>query len=356
MNKSTKNIFALVILIVGVAAIASLVWVTGQKGKESEKLVKVGAILPLSGPAAVFGEPLKNGLQMALKDRSDINVIYEDSKASPSDGASAYQKLTAEGVNVMVSAYSGVSVPLTKLAAQNKTPLIMTIVAADNVTNEYSYRYYAKPNSYVEPAFTDADSPLNNLTDIAILYRNDEFGKAVSGILDATIKAKGKKVLISEVYKPNETDFSTSMAKIKAAKPQALIFVSATSAEAVGIINKAYELKVETVLVEASAAMTDAAAQKKAAKTTYYTTGFKFSLPGDSLEFKNFYKNTFNAEPNFAAAFGYDIGKLIVGCVDGGGEIQDCLSKTTSVNGITGEINGIKNNEINPPMFLMKIN
>jgi branched-chain amino acid transport system substrate-binding protein len=356
MNKRTKIITAFIVVALIAAVTTGYVKSKGVNENVPVKSVKVGAILPLSGPASAFGEPLRNGIELALNGRSDIKVSYEDSMALPAVGASAYQKLYAQGVDVMISAYSGVSIPLTKLADQNKIPLIMTIVAADNVTNDYSYRYYAKPNSYVEPAFNDLNSPLTDLTDIAILYRNDEFGKSVSGILSNTITANGKNVVISEGYKVNENDFSTALLKIKNTKPQAVMFITGTPSEAVNIIKKAYELRLESVFVEASTSMSDPTVQKQAPNMTYYTTSFRFSLPDDNVEFKQSYKNVYANTPNFAAAFGYDIGKLLINCADNGDDMQACLSEVNSVNGLTGDITNIDNHEINPLMILLKVN
>jgi branched-chain amino acid transport system substrate-binding protein len=349
-----KTIIWVVIIIV----VIGLGWlISGNKSATpSGETIKIGAILPLSGPAAVWGEAIKNGLELALKDRAEIKVVYEDSKALPADGASAYQRLITQNVNAIVSAYSGVSIPLTKLAIENKVPLIMTIVAANDVTNEYSYRYYAKPSSYVDPAFSDPVSPLKSLTDIAVLYRNDEFGKSVNDILAITAGQNGKKMVANESFNPNDTDFSTQLTKIKAAKPQAVMFIAGSPGEAVNILKKANDLKINAVFTEASAALSDPETQKQVPAMTYYTTAFRFSFPDDNSEFKKLYTDTYGKAPNFASAFGYDIASLIAGCAKSGSGLQDCLNQTENVSGITGSINNILNNEINPPMFLMKVN
>jgi branched-chain amino acid transport system substrate-binding protein len=348
--KKTIIWVVIIVVVIGILVVAS----TTSKPQQNS-VIKIGAVLPLTGSAAVWGEAIRNGMELALEDKKEIEVVYEDSKALPADGASAYQRLMTQNVNAVISAYSGVSIPLTKLAVANKIPLIMTIVAADGVTNEYSYRYYAKPSSYVEPAFTDPASPLNNLADIAVLHRNDEFGKSVSDILASTAEQNGKKIAISESFNPNDTDFSTQLTKIKAAKPQVVMFVAGSPGEAVNILKKANDLKINAVFMEASAALSDPETQKQAPAMTYYTTAFRFSFPDDNPEFKKLYTGTYGKAPNFASAFGYDIASLITKC-SSAGNIQNCLSQTKSVDGITGNINSIINNEINPPMFLMKVN
>ncbi|MEK7586328.1 MAG: ABC transporter substrate-binding protein [Patescibacteria group bacterium] len=320
------------------------------------EMIKIGAVLPLTGSGAILGEPMRNGIDLALKDKKNVEIIFEDSKALPTDGVTAYYRLIAGGVDAVISAYSGVSVPLISLAVKNKIPLIMSLVAADNVTNEYSYRYYATPKSYVLPAFTDVNSPLKNLTNIAVLFRNDEYGKSVSDFVLETASTNNKKVVISESYKVNETDFSTHLTKIKAANPEAVLFIDGTATEGVGILKKAFELKIPAVFIETSAIFSDLAVQAQAPSMTFYTTAFSFSLPNDNIQFKKLYTDTYKVAPNFAAAFGYDIANWITSCIGNTDGLQSCLNKTKSVDGITGQINNIAKHEINPPMFLVKVN
>ena len=53
-----KRIFSLVVILL---IICGLIWVGCQK-KVEEKVVKIGAILPLTGDAAKYGKSAKNGI------------------------------------------------------------------------------------------------------------------------------------------------------------------------------------------------------------------------------------------------------------------------------------------------------
>ena len=135
-----------------------------------------------------------------------------------------------------------------------------------------------------------------------------------------------------------------------------MLFIDGSPAEGVGIIKKAYELKMTPVFIETSAIFSDPVVQKQAPIMTYYTTAFRFYLFDDNLEFKKLYADTFDQTPNFAAAFGYDIANMIISCAGAGTDMQTCLDQTKNVDGITGKIDNIVNHEINPPMFLVKVN
>lgn len=83
----------------------------------TDKPLKIGAILPLTGPASVWGENIRNGMELArsdlLSNNVSIEIIYEDSRANPTLGLSAFRKLQGiDNVSIIFSAFSSVSVPL----------------------------------------------------------------------------------------------------------------------------------------------------------------------------------------------------------------------------------------------------
>ena len=94
MSKTTKTIVWLIVIIV---VIAGIWWGVSRKPAE-EKVVKIGIIAPLSGPASTWGEQLRKGIELALDElnldeRKLLRIIYEDSEADPKKAVSAVQKL-----------------------------------------------------------------------------------------------------------------------------------------------------------------------------------------------------------------------------------------------------------------------
>lgn len=65
--------------------------------EKQEEPIKIGAILPMTGPAAFQGEAVRNGMEMAIQDFAKkkifIKAIYEDSQAQANQGVTAYTKL-----------------------------------------------------------------------------------------------------------------------------------------------------------------------------------------------------------------------------------------------------------------------
>lgn len=79
-----------------VVAIVAAFWFAWNK-QTPDTTIKVGAIFPLSGASAVYGEMAKKGIELALKgDSANITVVYEDSQFQSVPALSAYEKLKAE--------------------------------------------------------------------------------------------------------------------------------------------------------------------------------------------------------------------------------------------------------------------
>lgn len=348
MKKKSYLIIGIVIALVFIG----IVYVNNQK-KEESKNIKIGAVLALSGPSAIWGESVKNGMELALKDHPEITIIYEDSKGTAADGISAYQKLKLQEPDVFVTSLSIVSVPLADIAKKEKKTMIITQSAANNITNEYAYRYYTDADHFATPSFESDISPLKNAKRLAVVYRNDEYAKSVANKINQLAKEQGKQIVYLETYVPNEIDFSTILLKAKETNPDALLFIPTPPSESLAILKKVEELKFNMPIVEVSNVQSDPETQAKAPNITFYTNQFAFSIAGNSEDFKQRYRINYNKEPNFVAAFGYDIINLIASCENE--EIKTCLDNKKEVSGVTGIAENITNNDIVIPMYLTKV-
>jgi branched-chain amino acid transport system substrate-binding protein len=347
-----KIIWAIVLVV----AIILLVITKTQSTKNGE--FTVGAILPMTGPAAIWGETMKNGMQLALEEKPDLKVLYEDSKSTAVDGISAYNSLQNKNVNLTVSALSIVSVPLSKIALERKEPLLVSLVAAkhDSIVNDYTTRYYTDPANYSGPTFTDPISPVLKSTKIALLYRNDELGNSVKDKIQEYSDKYGKKIVYSESFLPAEKDYNTFMTKIKDSGADVLVFVDSTPGEAVAIVKAAYQLKIGIPVVESSVVLADKDTQKQLEGMSFYTTAYGFSLPDRALDFKAKYKSKFGKEPSLGAAFGYDIVNLVYKCKDSKEDIQKCLSNLQQIEGVAGSATQVLPQDFVVQLHLEKVN
>ena len=101
------------------------------------KVYKVGFISHLTGDAAVYGQSMKNGTEIALDAINSaggiggvpVEVIYEDDRLSPADAQTAFLKLVeADKVPVILgSASSTISLSICPKAQEKKVVLVSQV-------------------------------------------------------------------------------------------------------------------------------------------------------------------------------------------------------------------------------------
>jgi branched-chain amino acid transport system substrate-binding protein len=218
-------------------AFALIFCLTSCKKKEPET-IKIGAILPLTGPAAFFGQVAKAGLELGIEDVKKfkgvkIDVIYEDSQANPGIALNSFRKLiTRDKVDVIITTVYSVGMILKPEAEKNKVPLFATVIAPN----------FPQGTKYVirhAPLITDDVSLLleflnkNNISKAVLLYQMDDYGQAFRDLLE---KSNIKQKIMSEPFNPKDVDFRSLIYKIIKFHPDAISIVGFT--QAVGTLIK----------------------------------------------------------------------------------------------------------------------
>jgi branched-chain amino acid transport system substrate-binding protein len=343
-----------VIIVLVIVLIVTFIKPQASKGSE----FTVGAILPLTGAASLWGETVKNGMELALENKTGIKVLYEDSKSTAVDGISAYNLLQTKRVDLTVSELSLVAVPLSKLALEKKQPLLVSLVAAksSSIVNDYTTRYYTDPTNYATPAFSDAISPVISAKKIALLTRNDDLGNSVKDKIIELAKLNNKEIVSAESFVPAEKDFNTVILKAKVSGADVFIFVASTPGEALGIVKAANQLKLGMPIVESSAVFADLDTRKLVGNISFYSTSYDFSLPDRAVEFKAAYQAKFGKAPNFGSAFGYDLVNLIDVCKNKKEAVRECLSGVNKMTGVAGEATQTTPGDFVVKMHIEKVN
>lgn len=335
-----------------------------------EKSLKIGAILPLTGPAAIWGENIRNGMILAQQELAAqgviVEIIFEDSQAKSAIGVSAYNKLTKlDKVDVIFSAFSRVSIPLISLADSDKIPLFMTVVAAKDVAamSDYAFRIYSNEKQYVEPHFKTSLN-INNIDKhdkIAILSVEDDYGESIRQVIVDNAKKNNIEITRQEKFEPSSTDFRTQLTKIKASKPKAILFVPATPIEIVNAIQQTHELNINADLIEAAVILSSSSIRKDLGKFAegVVTTAFAFTQKSSGKTFNQKYEQAYGNDPLFAAAFAYDGVNLVAKASQGkslnGEKLVENILALDTMDGVTGKTIIQQNGEINPETYSVRI-
>ena len=76
----------------------------GQNKKESEKFLKIGVLLPLTGESKYVGESFLKSIQLALYDISneDIKIYTKDSKGNALGAYTAAKEFDEQGIKIVL--------------------------------------------------------------------------------------------------------------------------------------------------------------------------------------------------------------------------------------------------------------
>jgi len=154
----------------------------------------IGATLPMSGQHAEWGQMVKDGLAVALKDaagadaslRKRIKLEILDDKGDPATAASNAEKLiTAGRAQAIVGCVGGaVCAAVEAVARRHQVPLIGVINASDEVCREKSSAFCFH-NAYLEEAEAIARQLETLRTRVVHLWLSEEFAAYEARIVSA---------------------------------------------------------------------------------------------------------------------------------------------------------------------------
>jgi branched-chain amino acid transport system substrate-binding protein len=251
--------------------VAALVLFAGGPGVTAEKVVKVGNIIPLSGPSAAVGLQGKNAREMAVEEinaaggikslgGAKLVMVYADSESKPEKGvAEAERLINTEKVNVLTGCWnSAVTLPTTAVAERYGIPFIVPVSVNDKITEQgfkYVFRIAAKDSWWTRDQFAflrDMEKEFNTkVKTLAFVYENGDWGKGFAGLWKELAKKGGYEVVLDEPYPSTATDLSPVVQKIKRANPDVLLLVS-NAADAILLTNTLADYRVRPKAIIAS--------------------------------------------------------------------------------------------------------
>lgn len=253
MAKRTTRLGAAA-LAVGFAAMLSLLPGTSEAQDLSGKTVKLGAIVPSSGPFAEWGRTntvTLNMLEEEVNAAGGVNgatldiIIYDDS-AQPAQAANALRKL---GGDDEVLAVAG---PLTSSAAEvtfpvaNQIGIVATSQASSKPGVAANNRPWAFRNTVDEGIFANASVPFFKETfgveKVAIIYdAKDAVSTAIATrIMPAVMTENGIEVLNGDnplSFNTGDLDVSAQVTNLKSLDPDGVV-IGADYSEAITILRE----------------------------------------------------------------------------------------------------------------------
>ncbi len=202
---------------------------SGNKAMGAEKVLEIGWMSALSGPAAVWGEAFKRIVDMQVEEynaaggilvggeRYKLKIIYEDDKMTADGGRAAAEKLVYQHkVKFILGSISSSAVlAQQKITEPNKVISMINGQAKDQVSPNAPYSFRCLTGfREMTPAFGEfLKEKYPNLKKVAILNPNNDVGLDNQEFAPKMYKYFGFEVVFNELYPPATKEFATLLAK-----------------------------------------------------------------------------------------------------------------------------------------------
>ncbi|GJD32472.1 Leu/Ile/Val-binding protein [Methylobacterium adhaesivum] len=197
--------------------------------------IKIGVVVPVTGPNAAFGAQIKTGAQQAIADINKAGGVngeklvmtVGDDASDPKQGVSVANKFASEGVKAVVGAFnSGVSIPVSDVLQE------AGIVEISPASTAIKYTERGNWNTFRTCGRDDQQGGVAGayLADkfkgkkIAFVHDKTPYGRGLADETLKALKAKGGTSTIFEGINPGEKDFSSLVSKLKQAGVDVVYF------------------------------------------------------------------------------------------------------------------------------------
>ena len=198
----------------------------GDSGESTAAAFKIGGTGPLTGDAAIYGNAVKNGAQLAVDEINaeggvQFELKMEDDENDPEKAVSAYNALKDWGVQLSLGSVT--SKPGEATATENFADRIFALTpsaSAPAVTEGKDNVFqmcFSDPNQGTASAEYIADNQMG--TKIAVIYKNDDvYSSGIYEKFKAEAETKGLNIVSTTTFTSSSaTDFSVQLGEAKAA-------------------------------------------------------------------------------------------------------------------------------------------
>ncbi|MSR85644.1 ABC transporter substrate-binding protein [Candidatus Uhrbacteria bacterium] len=323
--------------------------------------IKIGALFPLTGGLASYGEPAQKMAVIAadkINQAGGINgrkleLDVQDHACDPKIALSTFQQLsTVKGIRIFTSvACSGTILSIAPVLEQNHAMLLGTIVTAAKISgvSPYVFRNWAQDSD--EAKLMSEEMLKEGSKKVGVLYEETDYAKGFEASFEKFLVGSTIQV-VHESFVSGATDMRTQLTKLKSENLDALLVVPQTVTSGDVILKQMSELKFQPRLF-----VTDNILKSKDLLTKYRSV-LEGALSGDYVMDQapglnavlTTYKTKYGKDcaPSNICAGVYDAVHLLAKAIGEKGydavAVSDYL-KTNSYSGVSGTISFDQKND-----------
>jgi len=332
-----KKIIWIIVLVIVIIIIGFVV--NRGTDESDEGLIKVGAILPLTGPAASIAEDLVRTLDVYESDfAQNIDIVVQDDKCSGKDAVSAYNMLKNQGIRVYFVACSGSVLALAPLMAEDGNVILTgysgSILIRD--TGDEVIRFISDGLNFAERmAEVMKENPDKKY---ALFHEQQDYPQSLG---DKLMNDAGDQIVLRETYTADSLTFKTSILKIRESDADELIYIPVSEDATKIIVKEMKDFGLDMRLL-GEANLCDNTSE--GIITGYSGTCFRAIMETEGYdEYIALFKEKYDKEPFYPYynAVSFDVIYIIDQFLDGVNIVDDTVIanlKASVLDGVDGKI------------------
>ena len=211
----------------------------------TETALKIGSLLPTTGSLAFLGPPEIAGVNLGIKEINDaggvlgkpVEVIHRDSGDTKTDIATqSTSALLGQGVSAIVgAASSGVS----KTVINQITGAGVIQFSPANTSPDFTawddkgLYWRTAPSDVLQGKVLGNYMATCGAQTVGMIVLNDAYGTGLAKNVQAAFEAAGGKVVAQELFNEGDSQFSSQVDKVLAAKPDAIALITFDQAKSI---------------------------------------------------------------------------------------------------------------------------
>ncbi|OOG50638.1 ABC transporter substrate-binding protein [Polaromonas sp. C04] len=310
-------------LVLAILALGTTLALAQQQGVSKNEIL-IGTIQDMSGPLAGYGKQARNGMLLRIDEVNEqggihgrkLKLVSEDDGYDPKKAVLAAQKLVNQDKIFIMAGHLGTAQNLAAMPVQFEKNVInfFPITAAREMYEPFNRLKYSFAATYYDQIRLALPKLVKekNAKKVCTIYQDDDFGIEVERGAEAALKTLNMPLTEKTTYKRGATDFSSQVAKMKAAGCD-LVVLGTIIRETIGTIGESRKTGFNPTFLGSSAVYTDLIHKLggKAMDGLYATMTVQHPYLDEASQPIRFwatkYKTKFNEDPTVFSVYGYDI-------------------------------------------------
>ncbi|RMG48687.1 MAG: hypothetical protein D6718_01200 [Acidobacteria bacterium] len=293
--------------------------------------IHIGGLIPESGAAAVYGRPIKRGIELAIDEINEAGGVLggrriefecHDTATNGDVAEAAAHELLEKGVPAVIGpATSSVALRLVPIFNEHETILLSPAASSPTLTKEGGDWFFRVYPSDIGEGYRMATFCRDMvLSRVAVVAVKDSFGQGVADVFAEHYKAPTRRIVYRADFEGSLDEASARRIARELAKSRAeAVYIAAYVDDMAALLRAIEKEKVKIARLATSAVTRDLieAAETAAEGLVFPQTGFDPGAKDPAVQrFVEAYRNRYGEDPDTFAAHGYDAAKVLAAAIE----------------------------------------